>query len=273
MRDAAVGFHCPNCVAEGAKQTRSGRTAYGGLRSKNPMVTSMVLIGINVAVWAAVMATGGNGSRLVDWIALRPRSLCAAPNGFDFFPNVETARQCDQVAGTWYPGVADAPWELLTSAFTHVSPFHLALNMLGLYLFGPVIEAALGRGRFLAVYLLSALAGSAMVYWLSAEYGSTLGASGAIYGLLGAALVLAYKVRGDVQGILVLLAINTVYTFAGPSNISWQGHLGGFLGGLALTVLVAYAPRERRTLWQVTGFVLVALGLAAVIVARTSVLA
>ena len=272
MRSASVGFHCPNCVAEGTKQTRSGRTAYGGLRSKNPMLTSMVLIGINAAVWLAVMATGGNGSRLVDWIALRPQSLCTSKDGSQWFPTVDAGSQCDRVAGTWYPGVADAPWQLLTSAFTHVSPIHIALNMLGLYLFGPVIEAAIGRGRFLVVYLLSGLAGSAMVYWLSAEHGSTLGASGAIYGLLGAALVLATKVRGDVQGILLLLAINTIYTFSGPGNISWQGHLGGFLGGVALTVVVAYAPRERRTFWQVTGFVVFGLALAVAILARTSAL-
>jgi membrane associated rhomboid family serine protease len=273
MRSAAVGFQCPNCVAEGSKQTRSGRTAYGGLRSENPILTSIVLIGINAAVWLAVVATGGNNSRLVDWIALRPQSLCTSRDGSQWFPTIDAGSQCDRVAGTWYPGVADAPWQLLTSAFTHISPIHIALNMLGLYLFGPVIEAAIGRGRFLAVYLLSGLAGSAMVYWLSAEHGSTLGASGAIYGLLGAALVLAYKVRGYVQGILLLLAINTIYTFTGPGNISWQGHLGGLVGGLVLMLLIAYSPRERRTFWQFSGFAVLTVLLAAAIVARTLALA
>src|SRR4051812_18830238 len=81
MRDAAVGFQCPDCVAEGKKGTRSDRTAYGGLRPTNAGLTSFVLIGINVAVWVAVLVTGGNASRLVDWLALRPNGLCQLPNG------------------------------------------------------------------------------------------------------------------------------------------------------------------------------------------------
>ena len=76
MRDAAVGFQCPECVAAGAKQTRSGRTAYGGLRPGNAGLTSMVLIAVNAAVWVAILATGGSSSRLVDYLGLRPRGLC-----------------------------------------------------------------------------------------------------------------------------------------------------------------------------------------------------
>src|SRR6476661_7660663 len=76
MRPAAVGFQCPSCVAEGAKSTRSGRTAYGGLRPTDASITSMVLIAINVAVWIAVVVTGGAASDLVDWLALSPRGVC-----------------------------------------------------------------------------------------------------------------------------------------------------------------------------------------------------
>jgi membrane associated rhomboid family serine protease len=148
------------------------------------------------------------------------------------------------------PGVADgSSWELLTSMFLHIEPWHIGANMLSLYLFGPQVERVLGRVRFLVVYLVSGLTGSAVVFWLADPSGLTLGASGAIFGLLGAFLVLAHKTGGDVRGVLTLLVLNGVLTFVIP-NISWQGHLGGFLGGLAVTGALVYAPRERRTLVQ-----------------------
>ena len=90
----------------------------------------------------------------------------------------------------------------------------------------------LGRVRFLALYLLSGLVGSAAVFWLSDPSSVTVGASGAIFGLMAALLVVAVKVRGDVQGLLVLVAVNVVITVFGAGFISWQGHLGGFVGGL-----------------------------------------
>ena len=79
--------------------------------------------------------------------------------------------------------------------FTHVEIWHIGFNMLALYVLGPAARAAIGRTRFLALYLLSGLAGSATVLWLSAPHSQTLGASGAIFGLMGALLVVAIKVR------------------------------------------------------------------------------
>ena len=252
MRDAAVGFHCPSCVAEGSKSTRQARAPYGGTRSGNPALTSYALIGINVAVWLAVLGTGWSESRLVTRLALVPRGICESLAQPGSFYRTGTEVGCDSVGrdGRWVPGVADgAYWELITSAFMHVQPWHIASNMLALYLFGPQLEAILGRARFLVVYLVSGLTGSAVVFWLAAPDGYTLGASGAIFGLLGAVLVLVRKTGGDVRSVLALLAINVVLTFAIP-NISWQGHLGGFLGGLVVTGVLVYAPRERRTLVQ-----------------------
>ena len=94
---------------------------------------------------------------------------------------------------------------------------------------------------------MSGLVGSAAVYWLSAPNSITIGASGAIFGLMGALLVVAVKVKGDVQSLLTLVAINVVITVLGSSFISWQGHLGGFVGGLVIGAVLVYAPRERRT--------------------------
>jgi len=270
MRDAAVGFHCPSCVSEGAKQTRSGRTAYGGVRSANPALTSIVLIVTNVAVWLAVLATGASSSGLVDLLGLRPNGFCLRSDGFLY----DIARtRCDGGGSTYFPGVVDgAVWQLVTSQFLHVQVWHIVANMLALWMLGPQLETALGRTRFLALYLLSGLAGSVAVLWLSSEIQLTLGASGAIYGLFGAIAVITIKVRADLRSIAALLAVNVLITFAVP-NISWQGHLGGLLGGAAIAAILVYAPRTRRTQTQILGLVGLAALLVALIVLRTASLA
>jgi len=266
MRDSAVGFQCPSCVAEGAKDTRSGRTAYGGLRPTNAAITSITIIGINVAVWVSVLVTGGSTSRLVDYLELRPNGLCVVP-GQGAFEVPQAA--CNGGSAYFLPGVADgAYWQLLTSAFLHVELWHIGFNMLALWVLGPQLELAVGRVRFLALYLLSALAGSALVYWAAPEYQGTLGASGAVFGLMGALLVLAYKVHGNMSALLPWIVINAVLTFTVP-NISWQGHLGGFVGGAVVSAILVYAPRERRTAVQVAGLSAVTLVLLVAIVART----
>ena len=254
MRDAAVGFQCPECVAEGRKTTRSGRTAYGGLRPTNASITTGVLIGINVAVWLAILASGGSGSRLVNLLGLRPSGLCRLGNdGYAVGSSLCTAQ-----GGTWLPGVADgAWWQLVTSGFTHVTITHIAFNMLALWMIGPQLELVLGRVRFLALYGVSLLAGSAVVMWAGGEYQLTLGASGAIYGLFGALLIVARKVGGDMRALWGLIAVNVLITFAVP-NISWQGHLGGFVGGVLATAILVYAPRQHRTAYQSAGLAAVA---------------
>jgi membrane associated rhomboid family serine protease len=253
MRDAAVGFQCPECVAEGRKTTRSGRTAYGGLRPTNASITSGVLIGINAIVWLAITVTGGSGSRLVDLLGLRPSGVCDLQNGFVQLHSTQAT-----CTGTWLPGVADgAWWQLVTSGFTHVAITHIAFNMLALWMIGPQLEQVLGRVRFLALYLVSLLAGSAVVMWAGGEYQITLGASGAIYGLFGALLIVARKVGGDMRALWGLIAVNVLITFAVP-NISWQGHLGGFVGGVLATGILVYAPRQHRAAYQSAGLVAVA---------------
>ncbi|QIK74901.1 rhomboid family intramembrane serine protease [Nocardioides piscis] len=274
MRDAAVGFQCPSCVSEGAKQTRSGRTAYGGARSANPALTSMALIATNAAVWLAILATGWHGSDLIRRLALVPVGICNAGGG-SYFPNVTDAQTCEVGAGgTWLPGVSDgAFWQLLTSAFTHVDLWHIGFNMVALWVLGPQLEMAIGRARFLALYLLSALAGSTVVYWLAAENGATLGASGATFGLMGALLIIAHKVGGDVRQILTWLGINVVITVLGSQFISWQAHLGGLLGGMAIAAVLVYAPRARRTAVQLLGLGSLLALLVVLIVLRTAALA
>jgi membrane associated rhomboid family serine protease len=230
----------------------------------------MVIIAINVGVWFSILLTGGRSSRLVDYLALRPNGLCFVPGQGGF--EVDSAT-CERNGGEFLPGVADgAYWQLLTSAFTHLELWHIGFNMLALWVLGPQLELAIGRLRFIALYLLSGLAGSALVYWASAEYGATLGASGAVFGLMGALLVIAYKVRADVQQLLLWIGINAVLTFT-ISNISWQGHLGGLVGGAAIAAILVYAPRKRRTPVQAAGLALLAVAIVVAIVARTASLA
>jgi membrane associated rhomboid family serine protease len=230
-------------VREGSRSTRSGRTPYGGKRSANPALTSQILIGINAVVWLLIMATGGRASELIDKLALLPQGgSFSLPAG-----GVITLT-----------GVADgAPWQLFTSMFVHVEIWHIGFNMLALWTLGPQLELAVGRLRFLTLYLVSGLAGSATVMWFSALHSQTLGASGAIFGLMGALLVIAIKVGGDVRGLLTWIGINFVITFLLVNLISWQGHLGGFVGGLFMGAAIVYAPRRHRAVWQFSAMALV----------------
>jgi membrane associated rhomboid family serine protease len=257
MHQASVGFHCPECVKEGARTTRQARTAYGGRRPGSPGLVTTTLIAINLVVFVLVAVTGGADGWLLPKLALIPVGAVYLVNGQPEFVD----------------GIADgAYWQLVTSMFTHVEIWHIGFNMLALYVLGPQLELVLGRARFLALYLLSGLVGSATVYWLAAESSVTVGASGSLFGLMAALLVVAVKVRGDVQGLLTLVAINVAITIFGRGFISWQGHLGGFVGGLLLALVLVYAPRSHRTTWQVAGVSVIALATAAAVVARTLVL-
>ena len=271
MRDAAVGFQCPECVAEGARTTRQARTTYGGVRPGRPGVVSLTLIGINLAVYAAIIVTGWGSSRLLDWLLLRPDGLCSIKGrgAFDVSQSV-----CSDAGGEWLPGVAaGAPWQLLTGAFTHVELWHIGFNMLALYVLGPQLESLLGRWRFLALYLLSAVGGSAAVMWLGAEFQPVVGASGAIYGLMGALLIVIRKMGGDASQLMLWIGINVVITLV-VANVSWQGHLGGFVVGAAIAAVLVYAPRgPSRTRVQVTGLAAVTVLIGVLIAARVAQLA
>ena len=278
MRDAAVGFHCPDCVAEAARTTRQARTPYGGRRTGNPGVVTIGLIATNIAVWLAVVATGWRDSRLVDRLALLPVGRCGSDADPGAYYNIGSEQVCTTDPrlfgdGLWFPGASDgAFWQLLTSGFAHVELWHIGFNMLALWFLGPQLEAVFGRVRFVALYFVSLLAGSALVYWLADEQSATLGASGAVFGLIGALLVVAQKVGGDVRGLLIWLGLNVFITFAVP-NVSWQGHLGGFVGGFLVALVLVHAPRARRTTVQVAGLSVLTVVVLGALVARTAVLA
>lgn len=276
MRDAAVGFQCPDCVKQANKGSRQNRALYGGERSADPRLTTFVIIGINLLVWLAITATGGNGSRLTALLSLSPRGRCVLDDGSGrYYPGVVDDAVCATLPATrWFDGVADgAWWQLVTNMFTHVDVWHIALNMMALYILGPALERIMGRVRFLLVYVVGGLAASAMVMWLSDPSGSTLGASGALYAVLGGLLVTFRKARLDTQWLLQNVMLGVVITIVGWRYISWQGHLGGFLGGVAAAAIIAYAPHARRSLVQWVGLGVVTAVLLALAVVRAASLA
>ncbi|MFJ6388698.1 rhomboid family intramembrane serine protease [Streptomyces sp. NPDC091972] len=246
MREAAVGHQCPECVREGARSVRQARTVFGGRITAVPLVT-YVLIGLNVLAYVGELVRPA----IVDRFEMLGVGL-VGPDGSHY------VWQASYPAAFHAVGVADGEWyRLLTGAFLHLPPtegtfgiLHIVMNMVSLWNIGRVVETQLGRVRYLALYLLSALGGSVLVLLL-APAEPTLGASGAIFGLGAAYWVMARRLGADMAqvnrfmtGLLVWLVISAWAT-------SWQGHLGGLLAGAAVTLAYAYAPRDgRRTLVQ-----------------------
>ena len=188
------------------------RTSLGGVARGNAQVVTLTMLALNVLVFIAVR-TGS--PRILQDLVLVP-----------VFVDSE-------------------PWRLLTSAFTHVQIFHIFSNLFMLYQVGPPLEQMLGRLRFTVLYLLSALGGGVAVWLLSSPVGATLGASGAVLGLVGALLVIS-RARGlDVTWIIAYVAITAVISFIIP-NISWEGHLGGFVTGAAVAWIFLQDTKRRR---------------------------
>ncbi len=239
MREASVGFQCPQCVASGQASVRRPRTVAGGAITLNSGAVTTVIIGLNVVAHALVMLTGGSGGPVFS----------------------EGAMVGVQVA------YREEYWRLLTSAFLHGSLLHLGFNMLALYLFGPFVEQILGRWRYIATYLTLSASASAFVYWLSSPMVATIGASGAVFGMFGLALIFLIRQRQNITGMIALLAINGLISL--QSGISWQGHLGGFITGCLLGAVFAWAPRDRRTVAHLLAFTVMWTLIIAAVVLRS----
>ena len=228
---APVGIRCPEHSGkpQGVQRVTRGvqRASFEGAGAK----VTRVLVGLNVAVYIAELLQGSgvqanhgsiyqNGALIANGVKFGD-SLAGVPAGIPLDNLVGVAH------GDW--------WRLFTSAFLHYGPFHLILNMVALYWFGSLLEQRIGSGRFLAIYVVSGLAGSAGAL-IAAPTTPTVGASGAIFGILGAGFVLElqrdYVFGGSAMGLIV---INLVLSFAIP-NISIGGHIGGLLGGMACAI-------------------------------------
>jgi membrane associated rhomboid family serine protease len=232
MVSASVGFQCPDCVRGGSgtghrPDAAMPRTIAGGSVAADPRLVTKVLVGICIAVYFVQLSVGDRFTDSFDLI------------GHAYVP----------VLGD-IEGVAEGQWyRLLTSMFLHGSYIHIIFNMLSLWWIGGPLEAALGRARYLALYFVSGLAGSALTYLLAAANQPSLGASGAIFGLFGATAILLRRLQYDMRPVIALLVINLIFTFGWP-NISWQAHIGGLVGGVVIGYAMVHAPRERRALVQ-----------------------
>ena len=222
---APVGVICPECMREQrASAPRTKPAAWTRVRSaadRGAPVVTYSLIGITALVY------------LLQWIP-----GLGVTNALFFSPVFMTE-------------VIPEPWRALTSVFLHSTSliFHIVLNMYTLWIFGRLLEPMLGRARFLALYLISGLAGSIGVVVFAAPNAQVLGASGAIFGLMGAFVVIQRRLGGNMTQLYILLAINLAIGFIPGANISWQAHLGGLIGGaLVGLILLETRPRSRRGL-------------------------
>lgn len=218
QRPAAVGIQCVDCVKEQARTVRQPTSRFGApVRGGRPLVT-MTLIAICVVVYL--------GQRVDDRVTIE----------LMFVPD-------------W---AAQEPWRFLTAAFAH-SPsgfMHIAFNMFALWITGQYLEPLLGRLKFLALFLISAIGGSVGVLLMSET--PTVGASGAVFGLFAAVLVLNRHLGRETGSIVAVLGINAVLGFVLP-NIAWQAHLGGAITGTLLAVALALTAPKGRTAAEAAG--------------------
>jgi membrane associated rhomboid family serine protease len=252
MRSASVGQQCVDCIGQGARSTRQARTVFGGRPAAGAVVT-WTLVAINVAIF------------LVTWV--RPGIVT----------DLEMLGYARYGPGGPWHGVAAGEWyRLITSAFLAPATglgglgfLDILFNMWALVFVGPALEGFLGRWRFLAVYLLSAVGGGVLYYFLAEPNAPAVGASGAVFGLFGAWFVVSRRLRLDTRGIVMLIAINLALSFFWHNFIAWQDHIGGLLTGAVLTAAYAYAPRKHRVALQVLATVAVVAALVIAVVIRT----
>ena len=209
MISAPVGFQCPECVT--AAQVATPKTKFGGSFNSVPKVTRAILIAC-VGIFVLSMLLG---SFALDF-GMIPAAIAQ---------------------GQW--------WRLLTSTVLHSGILHLLFNMYALYWLGPQLESMLGRMRFAALYVLSALGGSIASYWFSDLNTVSVGASGAIFGLITATIVIGREMRSDVSQLVLLLGLNVVIGFLQP-GIDWRAHFGGAVVGAVVAYVFTKGTRLNR---------------------------
>jgi membrane associated rhomboid family serine protease len=235
LRPASVGAQCVDCVRQGSRGVRRWVTVAGATPGGRPVVVP-VLIALNVAIFV--------------WTVVQARSISANFESplFDAWA-LEPGEVSD---GEW--------WRVLTAGFLHIGPIHLVFNMMALWVLGRDMEMVLGRGRFLALYLVSLLGGAAAVMLFYGPEDSVAGASGAVFGLMGGLAVVLKRMRVPAGQVIGLIAVNVAISVLIP-GISLIGHLGGLVVGAVATAALVYAPARNRELVQA-----VALGLLTLLV-------
>jgi membrane associated rhomboid family serine protease len=243
---AAVGVICPECLGEQQKtRTTAQRKAERrwsqpravAVRDSRPLVTYGI-IGVTLLVYLTQLIPG---SPVQDLLAFN--SLFVTP--------------------AW--GVAPfQPWRLLTVLVVHSGFFHVGLNMLAVWMIGRSLEPLLGRWRYLTLDLLSGLGGSVGVALIAPGLW-VVGASGAVFGLLGALLVIGRHIGANIRGIVIILAINLVIGFIPGFQVAWQAHIGGLVVGALVGLIYAQTRSIKRRALQIWLLVAVAVGLFALL--------
>lgn len=254
MVQASVGFHCVECVKSDPAKTYRARDLV-----TKPVVT-FTLIGINAAIFLVGVAT-----------ATSPQRAFESGSGSAFSDSLSLVGAELSRSGVLIGGVVRGEyWRLLTGGFLHAGILHLGMNMLSLYFIGRILEPALGRARFVALYTVSLFAGALGVMVLDPTQ-DTVGASGAIFGLMGVLFVLARKRGIDVwqSGIAQIIGLNLLITFSVPF-ISKGGHIGGLVGGALASFAMAEVEKRKA---NVRSAVAVCLGLSLLFIALSIVLA
>jgi membrane associated rhomboid family serine protease len=247
LRSAAVGQQCVECVKSGNVGTRSATGRFGGRTTAGATVT-WTLVVINILLFLIEQAKPSLADNL---------EMVGLGTFTGHVPLVGVA------TGQWY--------RLVTSAFlpppglSSLGPLDIFFNLWALIMVGPALEKTLGHVRYIAVYLLSAIGGSILFYYLAQPNAQALGASGAIFGLLGAWFVVARRLGLDSRWLITVVVLNLVLDLVWRSEIAWQAHVGGLLAGGLLTAAFVYAPRQRRAYLQ-AGATVVLLGLMAIAV-------
>jgi membrane associated rhomboid family serine protease len=217
MREAPVGWQCAGCVKQGARVSPTVRwrprsPGRLGNTRMTPVVLTLIIVNSVIYLWEQTKLTQN-----IYRFGLNPASI--------------------HYQHQWY--------RLVTSPFLHASVTHIFLNMLTLAIVGPPVEAEVGRVRFLAIYLAAALGGSVCSYLIGPVNEVGVGASGAIFGIMGAYLVLAIRNRWDISTILVLIVVNLAISFA-DTTIDWRAHVGGLVVGAAVGYGLSRTMERRR---------------------------
>ncbi|KQR92093.1 MAG: rhomboid family intramembrane serine protease [Microbacterium ginsengisoli] len=241
---AAVGVICPECIAQQRRDQTPAQARAQRRWGRAGGSTSVALRGQPVVTYAIIAITA------VFYVI--QQIIPASTQWFVFY------------APALYPSLLGTfePWRLVTGALVHSSILHIGLNMLSLWMIGRIMEPLLGRGRFLALYLISALGGWVAVTLLAFPT-PVLGASGAIFGLFGALVIIARHLGAQITGILVVLAVNLVIGFVPGFGISWQTHLGGLVAGAVVGLVFARTRRRDQRVRQIVLLTVVTLALFA----------
>jgi len=259
LREASVGYQCVECIGAApwtgprpfpgaappgqggsgpgqggsgqgsapVRRPRSARTVAGAsLASPTLMVPLLISLNTAVFLWTVVqsgsVASNASATLFQEW-TLQPQYVAS---------------------GQW--------WRLFTAGFLHFGPIHLVFNMVALWVIGKELEPVLGRIRFLALYLVGLLGGSAAPFLFGPPDTQVAGASGAVFGLMGGLAVVLRRMRLSASPALTLIGLNLVLSFVVP-NISILGHLGGLVAGAVATAALVYAPARDRNRWQAAG--------------------